>query len=108
MGCAGSGKAFTAEELQEFLKEMSEFERKANARVEEVAVLKGFSLAAVQDAGKSMPLREGCSDFFKRLGSQEVHVDTHMLSVCWSKTFIESVLEQGEDFSTPTQIPSQP
>lgn len=91
----GRGKGFTAEELQEFLKEMSEFEQKANARVEEAAVLKGLSLAAIQDAGKSMPLREGCSDFFKRLGSQEVHVDTHMLSVCWSKTFIESVLEQG-------------
>ena len=95
MKCAGSGKAFTPDELQEFLKEMSDFEQRANARVEEAAVLKGLSLAAIQDAGKSMPLREGCSDFFKRLDSQEAHVDTHILSVCWSKTFIEAVLKQG-------------
>ncbi|KAG0589549.1 hypothetical protein KC19_1G028600 [Ceratodon purpureus] len=92
----GNGKAFTTEELQELLKEMSDFELKANARVEEAAVLKGLSPVAIQDAGKSMPLREGCSDFFKRLGLQEAHVDTHILSVCWSKTFIEAVLEQGE------------
>lgn len=92
---AGSGKAFTAEELQEFLRELSDFEQKANARVVEAAVLKGLSQAAIQDAGKFMPLREGCSDFFKRLGAQELLVDTHILSVCWSKTFIEAVLEQG-------------
>lgn len=95
--CADNGKAApTAEELQSFLKEMSDFEQRANARVEEAEVLKGLSAAAIRDAGNSMPLREGCSDFFKRLGSQEVQVDTRILSVCWSKTFIEAVLEQGK------------
>nr|XP_024390005.1 bifunctional TH2 protein, mitochondrial-like isoform X3 [Physcomitrium patens] len=92
----GSVNALSAENLQEFLKEMSNFEQKANARVEEAAVLKGLSLASIQEAGKSMPLREGCSDFFKRLESGEVLVDTCILSVCWSKTFIEAVLEKGE------------
>lgn len=79
---------------------MSNFEQKANARVEEAAVLKGLSLASIQEAGKSMPLREGCSDFFKRLESGEVLVDTCILSVCWSKTFIEAVLEKGKSSDT--------
>lgn len=92
MECA----APTAEDLQELLKEMSEFEQKANARVEEAEVLKGLSPASIREAGNAMPLREGCSHFFKHLGSEGFHVDTHILSVCWSRTFIEAVLEQGK------------
>jgi hypothetical protein len=82
--------------LRELLEKMSEFEQKANARVEEAAVLKGLSLSDIRASGSSMPLRKGCATFLNRLSAEDVHVDVHVISVCWSKTFIEGAFETGK------------
>lgn len=90
------GNAHIGGELRELLEKMSEFEQKANARVEEAAVLKGLSLSDIRASGSSMPLRKGCATFLNRLSAEDVHVDVHVISVCWSKTFIEGAFETGK------------
>lgn len=74
---------------------MSAFERRANLRVEDAGVLKGLSLANIHDSGRLMPLREGCSDLMRRLCARDANVDVHIISVCWSKTFIEGAFQKG-------------
>ncbi|CAM8979717.1 unnamed protein product [Rhodiola kirilowii] len=82
---------FNYEGLREGLEKLSDFERKANARVIESGVLKGLNVEDIKRAGERMILHDGCASFFEKIiKNDSVNSDVHVLSYCWCGDLIRA------------------
>eukprot|EP00250_Pteridium_aquilinum_P017722 c23753_g1_i1 orf=372-2159(-) len=91
-------RSYDAGGLRSFLEQLSEFEIQSNSEVVKKGIFEGINLEEVRRAGGEMALQEGCSNFFRQVSSYS-NVDAHIISVCWSKSFIEGAMsKEGIDF----------
>ncbi|XP_043720260.1 bifunctional TH2 protein, mitochondrial-like isoform X2 [Telopea speciosissima] len=82
---------FNYEELSKALETLSDFEKRANARVIESGVLKGLNLEDIKKAGERLILQDGCTGFFQTIvQNEELKADIHILSYCWCDDLIRS------------------
>ncbi|KAL3685265.1 hypothetical protein R1sor_003287 [Riccia sorocarpa] len=81
---------FNPHGLRQFLEEVSDFEGEANARVVQSEFLAGLSVESVKQAGSRIPFYRGCEELLTAVSKLEQSVDFHILSVCWSRTLIQS------------------
>ncbi|KAH7435025.1 hypothetical protein KP509_06G045600 [Ceratopteris richardii] len=89
---------FDADGLHSFLERLSEFEVQANSAVIEQEVFDGLKLEDAQEEGHNVVFQEGCPNFLRQI-SLHNNVTAHVISVCWSKSYIEGALsEEGLDF----------
>lgn len=92
-------KEFNLQGLRQVLHELSDFEREANARVVGSDFLAGLSREAVKQAGSRVAMREGCRHLLTRVAlegrSLRQNLEFHILSVCWSRSFIEGTLSSN-------------
>ncbi|GAV86216.1 TENA_THI-4 domain-containing protein/HAD domain-containing protein, partial [Cephalotus follicularis] len=87
---------FNYETLGKALEQLSEFEKRANSRVIESAVLKGLSIDDIKRAGERLILRDGCTDFFQKIVKTEnLNANVHVLSYCWCGDLIRSAFSSG-------------
>ncbi|KAK9735617.1 hypothetical protein RND81_04G216100 [Saponaria officinalis] len=90
------GVDFRYEDLQKALALLSEFEKKANARVVDSGVLKGINLEDIKKAGERIILQDGCVNFFQKvILSENLDVNVHVLSYCWCGDLIRSAFSSG-------------
>ncbi|KAL9233410.1 hypothetical protein vseg_008417 [Gypsophila vaccaria] len=90
------GVDFRHEDLLKALELLSEFEKKANARVVDSGVLKGVNLEDIKKAGERIILQDGCVNFFQRVvQSENLDVNVHVLSYCWCGDLIRSAFSSG-------------
>ncbi|XP_074307866.1 bifunctional TH2 protein, mitochondrial [Silene latifolia] len=90
------GGDFRYEDLLKALELLSEFEKKANARVIESEVLKGVNLEDIKKAGERIILQDGCISFFQKVvQSDNLDVNVHVLSYCWCGDLIRSAFSSG-------------
>ncbi|KAJ0111985.1 hypothetical protein Patl1_01692 [Pistacia atlantica] len=83
--------------LCEALKQLAEFERKANSRVVESGVLKGLNLEDIKRTGQLLMLQDGCRGFFQKIVKFENYkTDVHVLSYCWCGDLIRSAFSSGD------------
>ncbi|XP_031268863.1 bifunctional TH2 protein, mitochondrial-like [Pistacia vera] len=83
--------------LCEALKQLAEFERKANSRVVESGVLKGLNLEDIKRTGQLLMLQDGCRGFFQKIVKCENYkTDVHVLSYCWCGDLIRSAFSSGD------------
>ncbi|KAG6553729.1 hypothetical protein Mapa_004644 [Marchantia paleacea] len=92
-------KDFNLQGLRQVLKELSDFEREANARVVGSEFLAGLSREAVKQAGSRVAMREGCRHLLTRVSlegrSLLQNLEFHILSVCWSRSLIEGTFSSN-------------
>lgn len=87
---------FDYEGLCEALKQLAEFERKANSRVVESGVLKGINLEDIKRTGQLLTLQDGCRGFFQKIvKSENYKTNVHVLSYCWCGDLIRSAFSSG-------------
>ncbi|KAJ4967914.1 hypothetical protein NE237_014615 [Protea cynaroides] len=87
---------FNYEGLSKALEQLSDFEKRANARVIESGVLKGLNLEDIKKAGGRFILQDGCSGFFQTIVKNEgLGADVHILSYCWCDDLIRSAFSSG-------------
>lgn len=89
-----SHRCYDHDGLRSFLERLSRFEIQSNFEVIKKGVFKGLDMEEVRKAGGEMSLQEGCSNFFRQV-SMLSNVKTHIISVCWSKAYIEGALSKG-------------
>ncbi|KAJ4785030.1 hypothetical protein LUZ62_036276 [Rhynchospora pubera] len=84
---------FQYDKLYKGLKLLSEFERRANARVIDSGLLRGINVEDIKKAGERLILQDGCRSFFQNLVNlkQKRDLDIHVLSYCWCADLIRSV-----------------
>ncbi|XP_044503704.1 bifunctional TH2 protein, mitochondrial-like [Mangifera indica] len=88
---------FDYEGLCEALKQLAEFERKANSRVVESGVLKGINLEDIKRTGQLLTLQDGCRGFFQKIvKSENYKTNVHVLSYCWCGDLIRSAFSSGD------------
>ncbi|KAL2653394.1 hypothetical protein R1flu_021522 [Riccia fluitans] len=78
--------------LREALKELSDFEGEANARVIQSEFLAGLRTESVLQAGSRIPFYQGCEQLLTAVSKLKQSLEFHILSVCWSRTLIQSSL----------------
>ena len=88
---------FNYEGLCKALELLSDFEKKANSRVVQSAVLKGLNLEDIKRAGQRLILQDGCTGFFKKI-LHNLRADINVLSYCWCGQFIRSAFSSGINF----------
>ncbi|KAF2287526.1 hypothetical protein GH714_001139 [Hevea brasiliensis] len=82
---------FNYEVLCKALEQLSDFERKENARVVESGVLKGLNLEDIKRAGERLILQDGCTSFFQKIVKNEnLNANIHVVSYCWCADLIRS------------------
>ncbi|KAJ4954406.1 hypothetical protein NE237_011189 [Protea cynaroides] len=87
---------FNYEGLSNALEKLSDFEKRANARVVESGVLKGLNLEDIKKAGERLILQDGCTGFFQKIVKNEgLKADVHILSYCWCDDLIRSAFSSG-------------
>ncbi|GMN50429.1 hypothetical protein TIFTF001_019578 [Ficus carica] len=90
-------KTFSYGGLCKALEEVSEFEKKANARVVKLEILKGISLDRIKCAGESIILQNGCRTFFNKIVDDEsLNIDIHIISCCWCGDLIKSAFSSDK------------
>ncbi|KAM7501513.1 hypothetical protein LguiB_000417 [Lonicera macranthoides] len=96
---------FNYESLCKALEQLSDFEKRANSRVIQSAVLKGLNLEDIKWAGERLVLQDGCREFFKEIVEDEnMGKDVHVLSYCWCGDLIRSAFSSGMLFCSRVYI----
>ncbi|XP_058002644.1 bifunctional TH2 protein, mitochondrial isoform X3 [Hevea brasiliensis] len=91
---------FNYEVLCKALEQLSDFERKANARVVESGVLKGLNLEDIKRAGERLILQDGCTSFFQKIVKNEnLNANIHVVSNCRCADLIRSAFSSEIFFS---------
>ncbi|KAL4190675.1 hypothetical protein AMTRI_Chr07g25910 [Amborella trichopoda] len=90
-------EVFDYQGLCKALEHLSEFEKRANSRVNESGVLKGLNLEDIKRAGERLILQDGCTSFFQQIVKRkdELNADVHVLSYCWCGDLIRSAFSSG-------------
>lgn len=89
-------EVFDYEGLCKALEQLSDFEKRANARVIESGVLKGLNIEDIKRAGERLKLQDGCTGFFQKIvNKEELNADVHILSYCWCGDLIRSAFSSG-------------
>ncbi|KAI5084204.1 hypothetical protein GOP47_0000373 [Adiantum capillus-veneris] len=86
-------RLFNIDGLRSFLERLSDFEMQSNTEVIRQGVFEGLNLEDVWNAGHDMALQEGCTEFFRQI-SLKGNVNAHIISVCWSKSFVKGALSK--------------
>ncbi|KAM7494425.1 hypothetical protein LguiB_029034 [Lonicera macranthoides] len=87
---------FNYEGLSKAVEQLSDFERRANARVVESGVLKGLNFDNIRRAGERLVLQDGSRCFFQSiLKNKKFNANVHVLSYCWCGDLIRSALSTG-------------
>ncbi|KAK2988619.1 hypothetical protein RJ640_026434 [Escallonia rubra] len=90
-------ESFYYDGLSKALEELSEFEKRANARVIESEVLKGLNFEDIKRAGERLILQDGCTGFFQSIiNNENLNANVHVLSYCWCGDLIRSALSSGK------------
>eukprot|EP00850_Spirogloea_muscicola_P020677 SM000223S07305 [mRNA] locus=s223:59029:71140:- [translate_table: standard] len=76
--------------LRSFLEELSTFEVLANRRIESARILSNISLDSIKARGLEVTLKPNCTVLVKKL--LDMGVEVHIVSVCWSRSFIAGAL----------------
>ncbi|PON44384.1 heme oxygenase [Parasponia andersonii] len=84
------GEVFDCDGLCKALEKVAEFEKQANARVEESGVFKGLTLHGIKHAGQSILLHNGCREFFQKIKNEHTGIDAHVISYSWCGELIRS------------------
>lgn len=84
---------------------ISEFEKRANTRVIDSALLWGLKLKDIEHFGERLDLRPGCMNFFQQLvNNNKMEVKIHVLSCCWSADMIRSAFASGTILTRLTNL----
>uniref|UniRef100_A0A2C9VCD6 Thiaminase-2/PQQC domain-containing protein n=2 Tax=Manihot esculenta TaxID=3983 RepID=A0A2C9VCD6_MANES len=87
---------FNYEVLCKAIEQISDFERRANARVIESGLLKGLNLEDIKRAGELLVLQNGCASFFQKIVKNEnLNANIHIISYCWCADLIRSSFSSG-------------
>nr|DAD20078.1 TPA_asm: hypothetical protein HUJ06_021541 [Nelumbo nucifera] len=87
---------FNYDGLCKALEQLSDFEKRANARVIESGVLKGLNVEDIKRAGERLILQDGCTGFFQKIvKNEQLKSDVHILSYCWCGDLIRSTFSSG-------------
>eukprot|EP00850_Spirogloea_muscicola_P003998 SM000016S01986 [mRNA] locus=s16:1007497:1013773:- [translate_table: standard] len=89
--------------LRSFLEGLSTFEVLSNKRIENSQILSNISLDRVKARGLEVTLKPNCTVLLKKL--LDISVEVHIMSVCWSRSFIASALSAAL-FKGTTVYPS--
>ncbi|PON54603.1 heme oxygenase [Trema orientale] len=95
----GEVRAFDYDGLCEALKQVAEFEKEANTKVEESAgaTMKGLSIDGSKDAGCDLDLQNGCREFFQKILKKKYpRIDVHVNSYNWCGDLIRSALSSDQ------------
>ncbi|EFJ08632.1 hypothetical protein SELMODRAFT_185239 [Selaginella moellendorffii] len=84
--------------IKEALQVLSEFEKQGNAKIDASRVLQGIKIDDIKQAGQNMALQAGCASVLCRLSSK---ISCQILSVCWSRTFIEAAFSKENITNVP-------
>ncbi|XP_076908245.1 bifunctional TH2 protein, mitochondrial-like [Bidens hawaiensis] len=88
---------FDFERLCNALGPLSDLEKVANLKVDNSGVLKGLHMDDITWAAEHLIFQDGCLEFFREIEKQEnVAVDAHILSYCWSGDLIRSAFNSGD------------
>ncbi|KAI3806103.1 hypothetical protein L1987_21995 [Smallanthus sonchifolius] len=88
---------FDFESLCKALRQLSDLEKAGNLRVENSGVLKGLHMDDIKWAAEHLVFQDGCLEFFTEIEKQEnVAIDAHILSYCWSGDIIRSAFHSGD------------
>ncbi|XP_043703806.1 bifunctional TH2 protein, mitochondrial-like [Telopea speciosissima] len=88
---------FNYEGLSKALEKVSDFEKRANAKVIESRLLKGLNLEDIKKAGERLILQDGCTGFFQTIVKNEgLKADVHIISYCWCDDLIRSAFSSGD------------
>ncbi|MCO5591030.1 hypothetical protein L7F22_045006 [Adiantum nelumboides] len=82
---------FNVDGLRSFLERLSSFEIKSNTEIIRQGIFEGLNLEDVWNAGCDMALQEGCTNFLRQVSSNQ-NVNFHIISVCWSESFVKGAL----------------
>ncbi|XP_042516675.1 LOW QUALITY PROTEIN: bifunctional TH2 protein, mitochondrial-like [Macadamia integrifolia] len=89
-------REFNYEGLSKAFEQVSDFEKRANARVIESGTLKGLNLEDIKKAGERLKLQDGCTGFFQTIVKNEgLKASVHILSYCWCDDLIRSAFSSG-------------
>ncbi|KAJ0882255.1 putative thiaminase-2/PQQC, heme oxygenase-like, multi-helical, HAD superfamily [Helianthus annuus] len=89
---------FDFESLCNALAQLSDIENAANLRVDNSGVLKGLHMDDdIKWAAEHLIFQDGCLEFFREIEKREnVPIDAHILSYCWSGDLIRSAFNSGD------------
>ncbi|XP_076901897.1 bifunctional TH2 protein, mitochondrial-like [Bidens hawaiensis] len=88
---------FDFERLCNALRPLSDLEKAANLKVDNSGVLKGLHMDDIKWAAEHLIFQDGCLEFFQEIEKPEnVAVDAHILSYCWSGDLIRSTFNSGD------------
>ncbi|KAM0028272.1 putative thiaminase-2/PQQC, hem oxygenase-like, multi-helical, HAD superfamily [Helianthus debilis subsp. tardiflorus] len=89
---------FDFESLCNALGQLSDIENAANLRVDNSGVLKGLHMDDdIKWAAEHLIFQDGCLEFFREIEKREnVAIDAHILSYCWSGDLIRSAFNSGD------------
>ncbi|KAJ0520045.1 putative thiaminase-2/PQQC, heme oxygenase-like, multi-helical, HAD superfamily [Helianthus annuus] len=89
---------FDFESLCNALAQLSDIENAANLRVDNSGVLKGLHMDDdIKWAAEHLIFQDGCLEFFREIEKREnVAIDAHILSYCWSGDLIRSAFNSGD------------
>ncbi|CAH9081085.1 unnamed protein product [Cuscuta europaea] len=86
-----SAENFDYNGLCKALQNLDDFEKTANQMVANSGVLKGLSENDIRWAGEHLIFQRGCKFFFQEImRSENLAVDVHVISYCWSADLIRS------------------
>ncbi|KAF5784860.1 putative thiaminase-2/PQQC, heme oxygenase-like, multi-helical, HAD superfamily [Helianthus annuus] len=91
---------FDFESLCNALAQLSDIENAANLRVDNSGVLKGLHMDDdIKWAAEHLIFQDGCLEFFREIEKREnVAIDAHILSYCWSGDLIRSAFNSDSRF----------
>ncbi|KAL8224986.1 hypothetical protein R6Q57_017543 [Mikania cordata] len=88
---------FNFESLCKALGQLSDLEMAANSRVDDSGVLKGLHMDDIKWAAEHLIFQDGCLEFFREIEKHEnVAIEAHILSYCWSGDLIRSAFSSGD------------
>ncbi|KAD6120051.1 hypothetical protein R6Q59_026079 [Mikania micrantha] len=88
---------FNFESLCKALGQLSDLEKAANSRVDDSGVLKGLHMDDIKWAAEHLIFQDGCLEFFREIEKHEnVAIEAHILSYCWSGDLIRSAFSSGD------------
>ena len=91
-----AGIVFNYDGLSEFLKQVAEYEKGANAKVEKQGLLKDLLKEVIKKAGQSIKFHKGFREFFQKMVKNENPTfDVHVISYCWCGNLIRSAFSPG-------------
>jgi thiaminase/2-hydroxy-3-keto-5-methylthiopentenyl-1-phosphate phosphatase len=88
----GNTSKFHRDNFEKFMTSYSAFETDMLNPIEESSVLKGLSFSSIEALSREIAVKPGSVEFLKFALSNFPGMDINVLSVNWSKTYLQSIL----------------